>query len=314
VIQDFQALLDSHPRVTILAHQEANADTLGTALGIYTLLKSLGKQVEVCCQNALLTKSLDFLPHFARIKRQVDFEDSLILTCAGSTLKSFGFEFGSRSIVNIDHHEGNLNFGTLNIVNTASVSSSQVAYELFKEDFKINKSVATCFYLGLLSETEGFSTSKVTQEVFAMAAELLSYGIDLSNITQKFRQRKSLSSLRILTASLATLALHHDAEVASLIVSQQSLKENNGKAEDLEGIIDHAIALVTVEVAMVLVEHEDAIQVVFRSKNVDVAGLAALFGGSGQFLASEFISEKMDVQTVLNKILDEIKRIGLLNG
>jgi phosphoesterase RecJ-like protein len=314
LIEAFKALLNQYERVTVLVHRRPDGDTIGTALGVYTLLKNVGKQVEVCCVDELLPKSLDFLPHFARIKRQLDFDDSLIITCDGSTLDLFGFDIGSREIINIDHHESNTNFGTLNIVDNSTASTSQVAYMLLKDTFEINKTVATCFYVALLTDTQGFKTLNVTQEVFSVAAELLSYKVDLAEINQKLYHRKSLSSFRVLSATLDTLTLHHEAQVASLQVSQKLFEASGAKTTDLAGIVDYGIHLVTVQVAIILIEYKDKIKVSLRSKEVDVAALARVFGGGGHRLAAGFTSEKIEIEKLLNKILDEIKRKELVNA
>lgn len=314
MIETFKALLEEHERVTVLAHRRPDGDTIGTALGVYALLKNVGKQVEVCCVDELLPKNLDFLPHFARIKRQVDFDDSLVITCDGSTLDLFGFDVATREIVNIDHHESNTHFGRLNIVDRTSASTSQVAYGFLKEAFEINKTVATCFYVALLTDTQGFKTLNVTQEVFSVAAELLSHKVDLAEINQKLYQRKSLRSLRVLSGALDTLTLHHEAQVASLCVSQKLFETSGANTTDLAGIVDYAIHLVTVQVAIILIEYKDKIKVSLRSKEVDVAALATVFGGGGHSLAAGFTSEKMEIEKLLNKILDEIKRKELVDG
>jgi phosphoesterase RecJ-like protein len=314
LIEAFKALIDQHQRVTILAHKRPDGDTLGTALGIYALLKNVGKQVEVCCVDKLLPKKLDFLPHFARIKQQVDFSDSLIITCDGSSLDLFGFNIDSREIINIDHHETNANFGTLNIVDKSSASTSQVAYKLLKEEYEINKTVATCFYVALLTDTQSFKTLNVTQEVLLVAADLLSYKVDLEQVNKNLYQRNSLSSLRALSGALDTLELHQEAQVSSVIVSEKLFEQSGANTTELAGIIDYGIHLVTVKIAIILIEYSDSIKVSLRSKEIDVSALATVFGGGGHKFAAGFVSEKMEVGKLLNKILDEIKKRGLVDG
>ena len=64
--------------VTILSHLNPDADTLGTALGIYALLSQDKRlKVEVVNASADLPLHLDFLPHFKKIKRQMEYTDSL---------------------------------------------------------------------------------------------------------------------------------------------------------------------------------------------------------------------------------------------
>jgi len=314
LLEAFQEILQRHTRVSVVAHKRADGDTIGTALGLYILLKNIGKQVEVCCVDEKLPKKLDFLPHFARIKRQIDFDDSLIIACDATTVELFGFDLSSREIVNIDHHETNTSFGTLNIVDKASASTSQVAYQLLKEDFEINKSVAICFYVALLTDTQSFKTLNVDENVFLVAAELVAYGIDLEDINRNINQRKSLSSLRVLSGALDTLELYEEAQVASFVISQELFQQSGSDTTELAGIIDHGIHLATVEIAIIVIEYAERVKVSFRSKGKDVSSLAMAFGGGGHKLAAGFTSEKIEVKKLLNKILNEINKKGLLDG
>lgn len=310
----FQNLLQKYTRVTLLAHKNADGDTLGTALGLYSLCKNIGKQVEVCCIDKKLPKNLDFLPHFARIKRQIDFDDSLIIACGASEVGLFGFDLSSREIMNIDHHKSNTDFGTLNIVDQTSASTSQVAYKLIQDGFEVTQSLALCLYVGLLTETENFKTLNVDQDVFLVAAELLAYGIDLEEIHRNIYQRDALSSLRLLSATLDTLELYEEAEVASFVVTQEMFQQSGSNTTELAGIVDYGIDLATVKIAILVVEDQEAIKVFLRSKREDVSSLAKVFGGTGEKLAAEFSSEKIEIKKLLNKILNEINKKGLLDA
>ncbi|RUM55562.1 MAG: bifunctional oligoribonuclease/PAP phosphatase NrnA, partial [Marinomonas sp.] len=168
MISKFKELLNQFDKVSIITHKTPDADTLGTALGLYDLLKEEKKQVEVCNAGKNLPNHLDFLPHFARIKRQIDFENSLIISCDSGSIDLLEFDLSLRTIVNIDHHKSNTNYGTLNVVNEHCASASQVAYEFLKDEFTISKNTATCFYVALVSDTQNFVTLNVNKEVFSV--------------------------------------------------------------------------------------------------------------------------------------------------
>jgi len=70
--------IESENSITILSHLNPDADTLGTALGIYALLsKDKSKKVEVVNASTALPLHLDFLPNFKKIKHHMDYTDSL---------------------------------------------------------------------------------------------------------------------------------------------------------------------------------------------------------------------------------------------
>ncbi len=313
MVQEFKVLLEQFDKVSIVTHKNPDADTLGTALGIYEILKNEGKEVEVCNWEGILPNYLDFLPHFAKIKRQIDFDKSLIISCDSGSIDLLGFDLSSRVIVNIDHHKSNTNYGTLNIVNDKCASASQVAYEFFKDEFTISKDTATCFYVAMVTDTQNFTTLNVTNDVLKVASELLYLGVDIAEVNRNLTQRKSLSSLRVLSETLETLEFYEDAQVATLVTTQESFKRTGATAVDTVGIIDYGIALATVRIAIFIMELEHTLKVSMRSNSADISELAVSFGGGGHRLASGFSIDKMDIQELLNNINREIKKRGLLN-
>ncbi len=313
MVQEFKVLLEQFDKVSIVTHKNPDADTLGTALGIYEILKNEGKEVEVCNWEGILPNYLDFLPHFAKIKRQIDFDKSLIISCDSGSIDLLGFDLSSRVIVNIDHHKSNTNYGTLNIVNDKCASASQVAYEFFKDEFTISKDTATCFYVAMVTDTQNFTTLNVTNDVLKVASELLYLGVDIAEVNRNLTQRKSLSSLRVLSETLETLEFYEDAQVATLVTTQESFIRTGATAVDTVGIIDYGIALATVRIAIFIMELEHTLKVSMRSNSADISELAVSFGGGGHRLASGFSIDKMDIQELLNNINREIKKRGLLN-
>ena len=306
--------LEDFDSVTILTHLNPDADTLGTGLGIYNLLKADRKRrIEIVNPSRDLPRYLDFLPGYARIKYQMDFEESLIISCDCGSAARLGVDITGRTVVNIDHHRSNEMYGTLNIVMPEAASASQVAYELFREIMSINKEAATCFYAALLSDTRYFTTASVNEKIFATAKALVDLGAKPDIVAYNFTQRRSLASLRVLQKALEHLRLSLDARVASMYVSQQDIEATGALMSDMEGIADYARSLATVEIGIFAVELGGEIRMSLRSKRVDVSKLAACFGGGGHRLAAGFILKSCEIDETIDTILEKIKALGLLD-
>jgi len=312
MIVEFKKLLEKYDNISIITHKHPDADTLGTGLALYELLKNLGKQVEICNMDKKMPKYLDFLPHFAKIKSQIDFDNSLIITCDSGSIDLLGFDLSLREIVNIDHHKSNTNYGTLNIVSFCA-SASMVAYEFLKNDFEITKNMATCFYVALVTDTQYFITPNVDEDVFQVASELIALGVDLKNINRELTKRKSLSSFRVLSETLDTLELYEDAQLASMVVSHRTLEQTGATLHDTIGLIDYALALATVKIAILIIEFKDYLKVSFRSDAADVSSLAVHFGGGGHLMSSGFTSHELSINSMLIEIKKEIKKRKLIN-
>ncbi len=306
--------LEQIKHITILSHLNPDADTLGTALGIYTLLKkNTAKNVEIVNGSKDLPIYLDFLPYFSKIKQKIEYKDSLIITCDCGSIDRFGFNLEGREIINIDHHHSNTMYGSLNIVIPTYASASQVAYALFDKLYDIDVDAATCFYAALLSDTRYFTTNSVNEEVFAVAKALVAKGVQTDNVAYHFTQRKSLASIRILEKALSSLTLYENAKIAVLYVTQEDIKITGAKVPDMEGIVDYARALVTVKIAIFAMEMSEGIRISLRSKEADVSKVASLFEGGGHKVASGFTLTQCSLQESIDKILTSINEIGLLN-
>ncbi len=115
MISRFKALIEEYKYITIVTHINPDPDTIGTGLGIYHILKNLGKKVEIVNQSYQFANNIKFLRGFEKIKKDIDYKDSLIIACDCGDKSRMGFELNERKIINIDHHYGNKNFGILNI-------------------------------------------------------------------------------------------------------------------------------------------------------------------------------------------------------
>ncbi|MEA2047249.1 MAG: DHH family phosphoesterase [Campylobacterota bacterium] len=311
--QEVKEKIDYADSVTILSHLNPDADTLGTALGIYALLsKDKSKRVEVVNASNTLPVYLDFLPGFHKIKSRMKYMSSLIITCDGGSIDRFGFDLEGRDIINIDHHQSNTYYGKINVVVADDASASQVAYRVFKEIFEIEADAATCFYTALFSDTRYFTTNSVNKEVFSIATSLVEAGAKPDTIAYNLTQRRSLASVRILQKALHSLSFSNDAQIATLSVSRSDIIASGARMVDMEDIVEYARSLATVEIAVFAMELEEGVRISLRSKEVDVSKVASAFGGGGHKVAAGFTLKQGGVQESIDTILEKIRVLNLL--
>ena len=304
--------INNHESITILSHLNPDADALGTALGIYALLsQDKSKKIEVVNASTALPQYLDFLPNFKKMKHKMDYKNSLVIACDCGSIDRLGFDLEGRDILNIDHHQSNTDYGSVNIVIPEYASSSQVAFKVFQKLYTIHADTATCFYAALLSDTRYFTTSLVNEEVFTVAQALVKAGAVPHDIAFNFTQRRPLSSLRILEKALASLSLYDDANIATLMVSKEEIHATGATVPDMEGIVDYARSLVTVEIAVFAMELEEGRRISLRSKTADVSAVAMAFGGGGHKVAAGFTLKQSGLQQSMDTILSKIKELGL---
>lgn len=316
--EEVKAKIEDANSITILSHLNPDADALGTSLGIYNLLQTQyrDKRIEIVNFSKALPRYLDFLPNFHRIKHQIDYDDSLVITCDSGSIDRLGFDLEGREIINIDHHQSNTMYGLINVVVPEFASSSQVAFKLFKAFYPIDSHTATCFYTALISDTQYFTTNSVNDEVFGVAQALVSSGANPASISKNLTQRRSLAAFRILQSALSSLSLHQEAKIASLYVTKEDIKRAGATVPDLEGIVDFGRSLATVEIAICVMELEGSIRVSLRSKAADVSHVARHFGGGGHKVASGFTiydENYSHIQECIDIIVKKIVELELID-
>jgi len=312
---EVRTLIENAESITILSHLNPDADAIGTALGIYMMLRAQrDKKIEVVNASATLPRYLSFLPGYQKIKTKIEYEKSLIFACDCGNIERLGFDLSGREILNIDHHGSNTCYGSLNVVFPRDASASQVAFKLFKQLYPVSAESAECWYAALLSDTRYFTTSTVDERLFETARELVLLGADPAKIAIHFTQRRSLSSLRILQRALGSLRLYDDAKIAVLYVTREDIVATGATMPDMDGIVDYGRSLATVEVALFAVELERGVRLSLRSKHMDVNAVAASFGGGGHRVAAGILFREGNLQQIIDTIIEKIQETGLSNG
>jgi len=311
--EEVKRLIHQHDRITILTNMRAEADSLGTALCIYTLLKASRKQVEVVSFSKELPHHLNFLPNFSKIKSHIDFDESLIIACDSKRVEDLGFDVLKKEIINIDHDANNSEYGTVNVVDKGAVATSEVAYRLFNALYTIDKGSALCLYTALVADTDYFTTPNVNRESFELASELLSYGIDTNLVRYNLKERRSLASFRLLTLALSSVEIQLDGELVFLSITTEDFLESGATLADTNGVVEYAISLVTAKIGVLLVALEESICVSMRSKNIDILPLAYHFHGSGDKQLVDFELKNNNLKTIISEIRDEIKQRNILD-
>jgi phosphoesterase RecJ-like protein len=94
--------------------------------------------------------------------------------------------------------------------------------------------------------------------------------------------------MRLLGAALSNL--HREGAVTWMTVTRQDMERCGALEEDCEGLVNYALSISGVEVAIFFRETADErVRVSIRSKGaVDVAAIAQKFGGGGHDCASGF--------------------------
>jgi len=150
----------------------------------------------------------------------------------------------------------------------------------------ISPEIATCLYTAVLTDTGSFMFEGTNEHTFELARELVLAGADPAHCARNVYFGHSTAKMRLLGAALSNL--HREGALAWISVTQEQMLRCHAKEEDCEGLVNYALSIQGVEVALFFRELPDGrFRVSLRSKGkLDVAVVAERFAGGGHQCAS----------------------------
>lgn len=309
MIHEAKKQIESAHTIALLTHINPDADTLGSALGMWHILTKMQKKCVVVNTTAL-PYNLDFLPGIEKVKKTLPKNVDLMISFDCGSFDRLGIEKKDAFLINFDHHKSNTLYGDINIIEPTFAATSQVVYKFCKvSGFDVNKDAALCFYTALVDDCGFFKYDTVNADVFAFAKELCEIGVSPEYVANELTMREPLSKLRLIAMVLETLELLCDGEVGVIELTQQMLRKSGGTKEMADEALNMVRSLATVEVAILLRQEEDGrIKVSLRSKRyVDVSKIAMYFGGGGHKRAAGFTLDIKDMEKAKSDVIEKIK-------
>ena len=279
-----EALLGARS-VLLTSHARPDGDSLGSQLALGTALRQIGKQVRIINRDPA-PDLYAFLPDLETIEVADSvadrFDTVVVLECSSLDRTGLGGLDG-RPLINIDHHPGNVMYGTLNWHDETACACAELVSELIDAlRVPLTRAMATHLYVAILTDTGSFRHANITPRTFAICEKISATGINPANVASQVYNNGSLGRLRLTGMLLEQMQLEHDHRVAVLRLNDAMLAEAGCTSDDLEGIVNIPLAARDVR-AVVFFKNTDAeMRVSLRSKNgVDVRQVAVSFGGGG---------------------------------
>lgn len=316
--------IKNNQRFVVVSHTHPDGDAVGSLLAAGLALKSIGKDVQLFNESAI-PAVYRFLPSVDAIKQKIatksTYEVAIVLDCGD--IERVGTQAQAIAkvplIINIDHHVTNSRFGHLQIVDVDACATSEIIYRLLKAlRVQIDQAIATAIYTGILTDTGSFRFSNTNRSAFAICAEMIAHGADAYAVAQRVYGTYSLGRIKLLNLALDSLEISPNGRLSMMTLTQRMLRETKTQAEDIDGIINYARRIEDVRVAALIHElnvngavsrGRRQFHVSLRSDgSVDVAAIAARYGGGGHAGASGFSIETTltDLKAQLMALADDM--------
>lgn len=284
-------LLRAHDHILVAAHAHPDGDALGATAAMGWLLRRMGK--EAALYNATgAPEFLEWLPLPGPLHKELadlPFRPELlvVLDCGdahrvGEALTPLLPQLPG---INIDHHLGNPNFGTLyNWVEPGMAATGQMVAAVARAvGVPLTGALAESVYLALVTDTGGFAFGNTSADVFRLAAELADGGLDVAAVRERLDNQWTLPRMRLWSRLLQNFTVCREGSVALAVVARAELEACGAQKDDMEGFVEHLRRLRGVRVAGLV--REDApgrCKLSLRSSGTtDVRAMAAVFGGGG---------------------------------
>ena len=330
-IEALKTLLALPKKITIIPHRNPDGDAMGSTLGLYHFLEQQNHEVIVMSPNEFP----DFLAWLPASENVLIFEkdkencteilnqSDLIFTLDFNALHRTGemmqatLETLDKTFVMIDHHEFPDSFAKYTFSDTKYGSTCEMVYHFIqqlKQENLINKTIATCIYTGIVTDTGSFRFPKTTSTTHRVVADLIDKGAKNSDIHNQLFDKSSYSRLQLLGRALQNMKLMTDYKTSYITLSQLELDTYNFQKGDTEGIVNYGLSIDGIDFTAIFIENsaEGIIKISFRSQgSFDVNQFSRdYFGGGGHINAAGGKSDKSMRETIADfeKIVKEIKK------
>ncbi|MGH2825773.1 MAG: DHH family phosphoesterase [Actinomycetota bacterium] len=313
-VEDWDVAVDAIGKAKTIAlacHVNPDGDAMGSLLGMSLALRTLGKTTYPTwgSPKVEVPPSLMFMPGADTLVQPADVPEVdlfVALDCGAAhrlgDLETIAVEH-ERSI-NIDHHPGNDNFGTLNVVvDFASSTAEIVAFLLKDAGVEFDHDIATCLYTGVVTDTGRFQYGNSSPQTLRLAANLLSYGVQAPKIALEVFESAPFSYLKLLGRVLERATLYEAERFVYSWITRADLDDTGVGADETDLLIDAVRATRDADVAAIFKEQKDGnYRVSLRSKgSVSVGEIARANGGGGHELAAGYTV--VDVESAVGAIL-----------
>jgi phosphoesterase RecJ-like protein len=301
--------IDQRKRFVLTSHARPDGDAIGSTLASSEILRRMGKDAEVILRDGVprVYQQLPFAGSVLQSERVNDNYDAAVILECDSIQRTRLAGLENHFLINIDHHKSGRPFAHVNWIDPKAVATAELVYKLARAaGVKITPEIATCLYMGVLTDTGSFMFEGTNEHTFELARELVIAGADPARCARHVYFGHSTAKLRLLGSALSVL--QRDGPLAWIWVTQEQMERVGAREEDCEGLVNYALSIGDVEVAVFFRELPDGrFRVSLRSKGkLDVAGIAEEFGGGGHSCASGCSAEG-PLHAAVEKVLGKVR-------
>src|SRR3982750_4008086 len=287
VVDEICDAIHARRRFLITSHARPDGDSIGSQLAMAYALVALGKEVRIVNAAPAPEHYLEFpgVDHIEIAREVVETDaDALIVMESGDLARTGVRGLEGRFTINIDHHQGNANYGALNWLDESAAACGELVFELVQKlGIPLTVEIATHVYLAILTDTGSFHHSNITPRTFDICRQTVEAGVNPTIMARRVYDSNSFGKLKLIGALLDQMILVNEGRLAILRMDDTMLEACGCTNNDTEGIINLPLTAREIQaVVFFKTSGVDGVRVSMRSKyDVDVRMVASASGGGG---------------------------------
>jgi len=294
VKKEIAQVIRNSNRIAICSHVRPDADSIGSGLALYFIVKALGKDVHYFNTDKA-PYPLTELPGFHLIEYGQIYPApfDVVFLMEGGTEERTGMKhLADYFTVNIDHHAGSAYESNLNWVDPDAAAVGELVYLLARElDVPLTKEIGFNLYASISSDTGSFKYSNTTGKSLQIAAALVKEcRFQPVEVSELLFYSNHLEKVHMIQKVLSTLELRMDNRVAMIDFRIKFLEQLALKDIETEDVISIARSIRGVDATVFFKEiGPDYFRVSIRSRGeINSQLVAKQFNGGGHAHAAGF--------------------------
>lgn len=317
-IEQLNNSIKTSKNILLVSHINPDGDTLGSMCGMYSLIKDNFKKNCDMVAVSKIPSMYKFLPYIDLVKnieeydlsREYDLVINLDVAAIDRCADAQTLFNKSKQTINIDHHETNIGYANINIIEPFASATAEVLVGIANLlNWKISEKTAVCLYTGIVTDTGCFKFSNTTQRTMEFAGQMISLGVSPSEIYQKCYESNSKDMVLFQSYCVNKSEFLNNNKIAYTTVYKKDLEKYNYNGEDFtDGLTEKLRAIETTEIAFVVKELNSTMsKLSMRSRSKNIAQVCSAFGGGGHKLAAGAVI-KAPVGQAVKLVLEEIDK------
>ena len=306
ICQQILEQIKKYDTIIIHRHMRADPDALGSQVGLKELLQYNFPEKKI----KVVGYDLPTLTWLATMDQVEDdeFEGSLAIICDTANTARIDDKryLKAETIIKIDHHPNDEEYGDLVWIDTSSSSASEmIAIFAEENNLELSDNAAYLLTAGIIGDTGRFLYPSTSARTLRIASHLRAFDFDYAGLTRK------MDTISYKIAKLQGYIYDHlevdENGVARVLLSQEVLKQFNVTDAETAAIVGAPGRIDSVSLWGIFVEQTDGhYRVRLRSKIHPINEIAKEHDGGGHPLASGANSYSLEENEIIYQKLKNL--------